>query len=329
MSHRRFQEIAVGILVAGGLIIFIFLAFKVGGASWGRKNTYIIKARDVLGLVENSSVMIAGVEIGRIKKLDVENGTAIITVSIDGKYRLTRGTRFYIRGKSLLGEKYLDVVPGPSDASPLPTGKLLDIWADHETEIGDFVTKIDRNYMPSPDEVKELMSSLLVLLSSRREEIVSLIDWLYGVSKEIKPEDVGFIVDEMKIDLKWVGRLRQDYMAWRWKFDRMLDFGVDLSEDYEKFRDRMGMYEEYAPSPTDVGKIMTRLDRLIDQTSELLCNLNFQLHKFDNVDFETVMEILEDRGFKVRFWGRSAEQKKRDMKLFRSYPSLTSGESCK
>ena len=329
MEKRVFQEIAVGILIVGGVLVFIFLAIKVGGAGLGRKNIYIIPAKDVLGLVENSSVMIAGVEIGRVRDLSVCKRHALITIAVNGKIKLHRGTRFYIRGKSLLGEKYLDVMPGPETAPLLSQNKVLSTWATHETEIGDFVTKIDNGYMPTTAEAQVMIKALVILLRNNVGKINQLLSWADEISKELPPQRIGKLVNLLESDLIFLELLKRDYLKWRGNIDSLFKMTGELYGDYRNFKKAFSRYSQYAPSVTQIADMSKQLKELLDSTNKLICNLNFQLHKFDNVDFETLKEILEDEGFKVRFWGRSEDEKKKDLKLFRSYPRLISGEGCK
>src|SRR5439155_27335740 len=77
-----------------------------------------------LNLVEGSDVQMSGVVIGRVAALRRQGNRAIATVEIDDQYAPVRsGAKAIVRAKTLLGEGYLELAPGPSTA---PTPEALD-----------------------------------------------------------------------------------------------------------------------------------------------------------------------------------------------------------
>ncbi len=328
MNSRVCREVAVGILIIDALIVLIFLAFKIGGAGLGRKNIYIIRAKDALGLVENSSVMIAGVEVGKIRHLSIEGDHALIEFAVDSTIKLREGTKFYIRGKSLLGEKYLDVIPSLHGGF-LPENTPLDEWATHETEIGDFVTKINQKYMPSPEDFRRIFNAFMLLLVRHSGDIERSLEWFGKLTEEIPPERAGEFIAETESFFRFLHIVESDYMRWRKGVDNAFNLLNRVSRDYSTISAQIQKYGGYFPDVTTVSWYVENVRDILLNTRKLLCNLNYQLHKFDNVDFETLKEILEDEGFKVRFWGRSREERERDIKLFRSYQKNVTGEGCR
>ncbi|MDQ4025279.1 MAG: MlaD family protein, partial [Actinomycetota bacterium] len=74
--------------------------------------------RDVGDLVEKGTVQVADVEVGSVQEIDLvmEGGEMLarVTMSIDEGERIpAEGLRAVVRQTSLLGEQFVELVPGP------------------------------------------------------------------------------------------------------------------------------------------------------------------------------------------------------------------------
>lgn len=104
----------VGALVVGAFVSFFVFMQVVSTASMSKSDSYELVARfdDVLGLEPKSPVQIAGIDIGRIKSIELEDRHAKVTVEIDGKVILYRDASIEKIAISLLGDYKLAVDPG-------------------------------------------------------------------------------------------------------------------------------------------------------------------------------------------------------------------------
>ncbi|MEJ2106939.1 MAG: outer membrane lipid asymmetry maintenance protein MlaD [Acidiferrobacteraceae bacterium] len=121
MVQKRTVELWVGIFVAGGLLAVAMLAFRVGNlGSADVSNPYVVTAKfqNIGGLKVKAAVTMAGVRIGRVTNIgfDPRNYEAIVSMSIDGKYKnIPDDASASILTSGLLGEQYIGIVPGGSD----------------------------------------------------------------------------------------------------------------------------------------------------------------------------------------------------------------------
>jgi len=121
MGKQRAIEIAVGAFMAAGLVALFFLAMQVSNLSTAvGSDGYRLKARfhNVGSLKVRAPVDMAGVRIGRVEAIDVDQGTyeAVVTLRIDKKYdRIPDDTFANIFTAGLLGEQYIGLDPGGSD----------------------------------------------------------------------------------------------------------------------------------------------------------------------------------------------------------------------
>jgi len=67
----------------------------------------------VAGLDDQSAVRIAGVRVGRVDGIELRGRKALVGIVIERDVALTRGTYAEIKNLGLLGDKYVELVPGP------------------------------------------------------------------------------------------------------------------------------------------------------------------------------------------------------------------------
>jgi phospholipid/cholesterol/gamma-HCH transport system substrate-binding protein len=69
------------------------------------------------GLIPGSDVKVRGVDIGEVKRIELVNGKALVTVRIQDGQRVPRSTRAVVRPKTLFGEKFVDLELGDGESS--------------------------------------------------------------------------------------------------------------------------------------------------------------------------------------------------------------------
>ena len=113
------METVVGIFIFIGLICVGYLTVKLGKMELVGSNCYTIYANfdSVGGLKKDSSVKMAGVEIGRVSNvsLDVENLNARIAMKIQKGVPVQDDAIASIRTSGLIGDKFVSISPGGSD----------------------------------------------------------------------------------------------------------------------------------------------------------------------------------------------------------------------
>ena len=114
---RKLLDLWVGFFVALGMAAILFLALKVGNLSAANfAETYPLQARfvNIGGLKVRAPVKSAGVVVGRVAdiRFDAETYEAVVTFTIDGRYRFPKDTFALILTSGLLGEQYVGLDPG-------------------------------------------------------------------------------------------------------------------------------------------------------------------------------------------------------------------------
>lgn len=127
--NRTALDLWVGFFVAIGFAALVFLALKVGnlsGNSFVDAYTLSAKFDNVGGLKVRGPVKSAGVVVGRVAEIrfDPKSYEAVVTMTIDGRYRFPKDTFAAIYTSGLLGEQYVGFDVG-GDEKMLNAGETI------------------------------------------------------------------------------------------------------------------------------------------------------------------------------------------------------------
>lgn len=120
----------VGLFMIAGLLSLLLLALKVSGLSQGGSSDYyrLVAEFDNIGsLRARAPVRIAGVKVGQIEKIELQNQRfkAKVTLLINkSENNLPSDTSASILTEGLLGSNYIGLVPGYEETT-LKDGNLI------------------------------------------------------------------------------------------------------------------------------------------------------------------------------------------------------------
>jgi phospholipid/cholesterol/gamma-HCH transport system substrate-binding protein len=124
--NRNVLETVMGALVLA--VAVIFLAFAYSSAGIRTVTGYEVSAKfdRVNGLKTGSDVRISGVKVGTVTatKLDPKSFTAEVRMVIDGTFELPVDTVAEITSTGLLGDEFMNLVPGNDDKNIAHGGKI-------------------------------------------------------------------------------------------------------------------------------------------------------------------------------------------------------------
>ncbi|MEW6218173.1 MAG: MlaD family protein [Thermodesulfobacteriota bacterium] len=106
--------VKVGAFVLVALAALVYLSITFTGVTSGRRVGYALQATfdDVSGLVEDASVRMAGIEVGRVQRITLEEGRARVGLFIYDEFRVPADVQAVIRTRGMLGDRYLQLLPG-------------------------------------------------------------------------------------------------------------------------------------------------------------------------------------------------------------------------
>jgi len=136
-------ELAVGFFMIIGIICLGYLSIKLGKMEVFGDEGYEIQAifSNSGGLKSGSSVVIAGVEVGRVKRVVLDDYQAKIFLNLPLNLKIQEDAIASIKTKGLIGEKYVEITPGGADELIKPGGRIRDTQSaiDIEELISNYV----------------------------------------------------------------------------------------------------------------------------------------------------------------------------------------------
>jgi len=124
----RILVMAIFALSCFGLLLYLWSAF--GGPVPLKPHGYRFETSfaEATQLAQEADVRISGVNVGRVKKLDLGEGRTDAEIELQDQYApIPQDSRAILRQKTLLGETYVELTPGTSTAPKIPEGGRLEV----------------------------------------------------------------------------------------------------------------------------------------------------------------------------------------------------------
>lgn len=222
MNLLRTTELKVGILVIGisFLIAYMTIGVSKDPSYLGRSKTYWFTLDDATGLIKNSNVKMAGIDVGIIKEISLWNGHAKIDVVLKPQVKVTSASSIEIRAQGILGDRYVEIVPGNLDLEDMPNGSQIMIVANKgsldsvmnqvsnlTSSLSDIADTLKKSMTGDGDRstpvgriignLETLTGDIAEITSEKKGEVKEIVDNLHSVTGEIKalindPSDEGF-----------------------------------------------------------------------------------------------------------------------------------------
>jgi phospholipid/cholesterol/gamma-HCH transport system substrate-binding protein len=141
---KRFDlQLTVGLFIIAGVICLGYLSIKLARMEVLGEKGYEVYAlfSNSGGLKTGSSIMIAGVTVGRVKTITLEDYQARVVLNIPQNVKIQEDAIASIKTKGLIGEKYIEITPGGSEEIIPPGGRIRETQpaVDFEELISNFV----------------------------------------------------------------------------------------------------------------------------------------------------------------------------------------------
>ncbi|WP_027005791.1 MlaD family protein [Conexibacter woesei] len=130
-----------------GLLLFLWLAF--GGPTPLKAKSYRFKVSfgEATQLAHEADVRISGVPVGKVKDIvtNRQTGRSDATIELDSEYApLPSDAKAILRQKTLLGETYVELTPGTSNAKAIPdNGRLATGQVSDTVELDEILRTFD------------------------------------------------------------------------------------------------------------------------------------------------------------------------------------------
>ena len=131
-------ELIVGLFVLAGLLCLSWLSIKLGKMELVGGDYYEVSAEfdSISGLKNGASVELAGVEVGRVDRIDLDQNTdrARLHLKIRKGVKLQDDVIASVRTRGIIGDKFINLSPGGSDKIIANNGTILDTESSVDLE---------------------------------------------------------------------------------------------------------------------------------------------------------------------------------------------------
>jgi phospholipid/cholesterol/gamma-HCH transport system substrate-binding protein len=187
-------ELVLGIFLIISLGILAYLAMKTGAFHIEDRIPISLVFEDASGIVPDSALMIAGVQVGRVDRLDVKHDKAVVHAQVNRAAKVRTDVHALIRSRSLLGEKYIEIKPQSPTAPLAEEGFQVPVdRTGFSTEIDQLTTKIeplidrattlldkinpsDPNARNLVDNLNRVVNTLAVGLDGKEQALGQMVD---------------------------------------------------------------------------------------------------------------------------------------------------------
>lgn len=174
------------------------------------EKTYNAVFASVGGLEENDFVRIAGVEVGKVRHLQVrDDSTVVVEFSADETVVLTGGSRAVIRYDNLIGGRYLALEDGAGSAQKLQPGETIPI--DHTAPALDLDALIG-GFRPlfralDPNQVNTLTAQLIAAFQGQGATIGAVLNQTAALTNTLADRDqlIGEVIGNLNSVLGSLG----------------------------------------------------------------------------------------------------------------------------
>ncbi len=117
MKHYRQTEIIVGLFVLLGMASIGYLSLKLGEIGSFSNSGYHLTARfdDSGAIRRGADVLIAGVSIGKVEDVRLDNDEALLSLRINEGVKISVDANVAIRTSGIIGDRYVRISPGAEE----------------------------------------------------------------------------------------------------------------------------------------------------------------------------------------------------------------------
>ncbi|MDN3359536.1 MCE family protein [Actinomadura sp. DC4] len=186
-SFRERDPLRMGVLGMATVALLVLLSFNLTRFETGTR--YSAAFTEASGLKSSEDVRVAGVKVGKVKKVSLEGDHVKVVFTVDGKVRFGASSRAQIKIATLLGAHYLELQPsgGPrqSPHSEIPTSRTTPAY-DVVPALQDLSGQLQKIDIPQLGKAFDTLSDTLQGSSAN---VRGTLDGLRKVSRAIASRD--------------------------------------------------------------------------------------------------------------------------------------------
>ncbi len=284
------NELKVGLLTIATIVSIVVMSFKITSnqAGFGSFVTYKTIISDATGIFEKSAIKVAGINAGRIKKIELYEEKALITFDVLEEVKISKGSRIRIKSLGFLGDKYIDIVLNRSETQRIPEGSFI-----NSTESGG-LENLTKDASEILEDVKDIVSNIKQSISPEKEgDDPPLKKIVYNVKDsterlqrimEKNEEKINEMIENIRsmtqnLDYEVDDNNQDSFMRKLKKVGPILDDAKEISGDLKAVVARV------RKGQGTLGKLIND-EEVVDQVTQTLAGVNKLVNKVDSIRTE-------------------------------------------
>lgn len=299
MNFFSTLEFKVGALVLaiGGLIAFMSLQVSDDPSYMGRSKKAWFLLPNASGLIKGSAIRSAGIPVGVIKDIRLQDGQARVDITIRSDVGLTRSGSVSLKANGILGDKYVEVYPGsPTDPALEEGGQILNIASgggldDVMSQVAD-ITKSLKDVAKNLNEavaqngtdahilgrivrnVEKLTGDIAQITSDNKEQISEIVTQVHDITSTLD----GLINDESDTGFK---KTWKNSMA---RIDSSLKNIEEITSKINRGEGTLGKLISDEKTAEDVSTAVEGISGLIDSANRITTAFDFNGHYLNSIE---------------------------------------------
>jgi phospholipid/cholesterol/gamma-HCH transport system substrate-binding protein len=191
------------------------LGATIANSAFGATHSYWANFKDVTGLQLGDDVRIAGVRVGTVQNIKIEQskshrGYAHVEFSVQKSDPLPKSAIVNVRYRNLVGQRYLDIEQGPGNPNDLLNPG--DTIREDQTNEAVDLTVLFNGFAPlvkglGPAEINQLSYNIIQTLQGEGGALESLLSTIASLTNALADKDhvIGDVIDNLSSVLQTVG----------------------------------------------------------------------------------------------------------------------------
>ncbi|MDR0800476.1 MAG: MlaD family protein [Endomicrobium sp.] len=171
------NQLKLGIFAAVGFLAIVVSIISTGSFTLRKTYHIYVKFDSISGLTRKAKVKIAGIDIGVLRSISLDDSKAELKLSIRKDAVLYKNASARIVSMGIIGTKYIEIVPGDSSFPKLEEGDYIssEQKPSIESTLTDITDRINKVlYSEKEGNIKDIVENLAVALYSLKEVLNNL-----------------------------------------------------------------------------------------------------------------------------------------------------------
>lgn len=290
MSFFGGTEFKVGsmVLAVSGVIAFMSVQVSDNPGWFRQKQRAWFMVPNAAGLVKKSTIKSAGIPVGAIESIELQDGQARIEISVRKDIPLTSSAKVEIKSNGILGDKYVEIYPGAPTDPPLTVGGQILIIKDGAS-LDNVISQVG-DISSSLKDVSDALREALTEDGTRKHvigRIVKNIETLTGDLAELTTANKGKlndIIDQVREVTTTLDELINDEsdtgFRKTWKnamvrIDSTLKNIDEIAEKVNKGEGTIGKLINDETTVEELNSAISGVNSLFDTTSRIQMGVDF------------------------------------------------------